>query len=207
MTPGEIRRAYDRYASWYDRLEWLLEALLLRRLRRRLLARAHGRVLDVAGGTGANLPWLPSGCRVTLADLSAGMIAVARRKSRRIPVADLMVAAAERLPFADAVFDTVVTSLATCTFADPVAAAREMSRVCRPGGRILLLEHGRSGRAWLARWQDRHAEAHARRLGCWWNRDPIAVVRAAGLEPKVVERRLAGALYAIDIVNMERVRP
>lgn len=202
MAPDEIRRAYDRYAAWYDRLEWLMEALLLRRLRRRLLARAHGRVLDVAAGSGANLRWFPSGGGLTLADFSAGMLAAARRRARRMRrPAEFVLAAAERLPFRDGVFDTVATSLSTCTFADPVAALREMSRVCRPGGRILMLEHGRSSRAWLARWQDRHAEGHARRLGCWWNRDPIAAARAAGLEPKTVERRLAGAVYAIEIVN------
>lgn len=202
MQRDEIRRRYDRYAAWYDRLEWLLEALHLRGLRRRLLAHASGRVLEVAAGTGANLRWFPPGCRLTLADLSAGMLALARRRAACLGVAPgFVLAAAEQLPFTDAAFDTVVTSLSTCTFADPAAAVREMARVCRPGGRILMLEHGRSDRARLARWQDRRAEGHARRLGCWWNRDPLAAVRAAGFEPHSVARSLAGGVYLIEIIQ------
>jgi hypothetical protein len=59
-----------------------------------------------------------------------------------------------------------------------------MRRVCRPGGSVLLLEHGRSNRPGISAWQDRHAAKWATHLGCWWNREPLENVRKAGLVPR-----------------------
>jgi len=201
-TVEELSKAYDRIARWYDLAEALPEWILLRRLRRRLLRRARGQVLEVAAGTGRNLPFYPPDCTLTLVDISSGVLAVARRRAERLgrPV-QFEVMDAQALAFPDGSFDTVVSTLSTCTFPDPVAALREMDRVCRPDGRILLLEHGRSNRAWLARWQDRKAPAHARRLGCYWNREPLLLVRQAGLE--VVEARR----YALGMVYLIEARP
>jgi len=96
-------------------------------------------------------------------------------------------------------FDTVVSTLGTCTFLDPVEALCEMRRVCRPGGRILLLEHGRSDRPGIAEWQDRRAPKHAACLGCWWNREPLENVRKAGLKPHTATRGLLGMVHIIDV--------
>lgn len=198
-TAEEIRRAYDAFARWYDLAEVLPELLLLRRLRRRLLRRARGEVLEVAAGTGRNLPFYPPECRLTLVDLSPGMLAVARRRAAGLGRdVTFLVGDAQALDFPDAHFDTVVSTLSTCTFPDPVAALREMARVCRKDGRILLLEHGRGDRPWLARWQDRTAAAHARRLGCHWNRDPLALARQAGLNVVVLRQYAFGMIYLME---------
>lgn len=199
-TPAALRAAYDRFAPWYDLSLAPLEWALLGRLRRRLLSGARGRVLEVAAGTGRNLLHYPPGVReLVLVDLSPGMLARARRRARRLGRPACFAAAdAQALPFPDARFDTVVSTLATCTFPDPVAALREMGRVCRPGGRILLLEHGRSRLPWLARWQDRTAAAHARHLGCHWNREPLELVRAAGLGLIDAERHALGIVHLIE---------
>ncbi|MBX6378065.1 MAG: class I SAM-dependent methyltransferase [Clostridia bacterium] len=198
-TAEELRRAYDRFARWYDLTEALPEWLLLRRLRRHLLGQARGDVLEVAAGTGRNLPYYPPECRLTLADLSPGMLAVARRRAERLgrPVT-LHVMDAQALALPSRSFDTVVSTMSTCTFPDPVTALREMARVCRADGRVLLLEHGRSDRPWLARWQDRKAPAPARRLGCHWNRDPLALVGRAGLEVLKAQRYALGMVYLIE---------
>lgn len=103
---------------------------------------------------------------------------------------------AARLAVRDAAFDTVVSSLAVCTFPDPVSALRDTARVCRPDGRLLLLEHGLSDRAWLAHRQRRRDAAHARTLGCHVNRDPLA--REAGLRVQQVRRVLFGTHYLIE---------
>ena len=190
----ELQSKWDRASRWYDLATAVLEALVFRRLRSRLLKSASGRVLEVAGGTGRNLGHYPTGADVITIDLSPGMLAKARKRGApKVAVMD-----AEHLAFRDGLFDTVVSTLGTCTFLDPVEALREMRRVCRPGGRILLLEHGRSDRPRIAAWQDRRAHKHAACLGCWWNREPLENVRKAGLKPRTANRRLLGMVHVIQ---------
>ena len=98
-----------------------------------------------------------------------------------VPV-ELQVADAQSLPFEDNSFDTVVDTFGLCSMEDPVSALREMQRVCRPGGRILLLEHGRSPYEWLARMQDKSADKHAERWGCYFNKDIYGLIREAELK-------------------------
>lgn len=206
MDKREIREKYDALARWYDRAEGLGELLGVRRLRREIFARARGRVLEVACGTGKNFRWYADRADgIVAVDLSPGMLREAMRRAQRLRARGLQapvrfaVMDAEALAFRDGVFDTVLSSLTTCTFPDPVAALREMSRVCRPEGRLLLLEHGRSDRGWLGRWQDRHAEAHYRRMACRWNREPRELVDAAGLRPLRHRRAFFGIFHLMEL--------
>jgi len=109
-----------------------------------------------------------------------------------------LVADARALPFSDHSFDTVVSSLSTCTFPNPVAALGEMARVCKPSGRVLLLEHGRSNKEWLGRFQDRHADQFAKPLGCHWNREPLELMRTAGLRLVAARRVFFGIFHTIE---------
>jgi ubiquinone/menaquinone biosynthesis C-methylase UbiE len=188
LTPQELSRKYNRVARWYDRVEGILGLLGVSRLRRRVLQQASGKVLEVAVGTGKNLPYYSHECRILALDLSREMLNITRKRAAKLSMnVSFLLADAEALPFADESFDTVVSSLSTCTFPDPVTALKDMARVCRPKGKVLLLEHGRSDREWLGRWQDRHADQFAKPLGCHWNREPLELVRQAGL--KIVEAR------------------
>jgi ubiquinone/menaquinone biosynthesis C-methylase UbiE len=188
FTSQEVSRKYDRFARWYDWLEGIPDLLGLSRLRRRLLRRASGRVLEVAVGTGKNLKFYPSNCRITALDVSNEMLNVARERAAKLSMdISFSLADAEALPFPAHCFDTVISSLSTCTFSNPVGTLEEMARVCRTEGKILLLEHGRSDRERLGHWQDRHADKFARPLGCHWNREPLKLVRQAGL--KIVEAK------------------
>jgi ubiquinone/menaquinone biosynthesis C-methylase UbiE len=190
----DLQRKWNRASRWYDLATVALEALVFRRLRSRLLKSSVGRVLEVAAGSGLNLAHYPGGLDITAVDLSPGMLIRARnRGARKAAVMD-----AQHLAFRDGSFDTVVSTLGTCTFPDPVEALREMRRVCRPGGRILLLEHGRSNRPGIATWQDRHAAKWAAHLGCWWNRDPLENVRKAGLEPHAATCGFLGMVQVIQ---------
>jgi ubiquinone/menaquinone biosynthesis C-methylase UbiE len=191
----EIREKYDRIAKWYDfliPLEWLG----LGAARRELLAGARGDVLEIAAGTGRNFRHYPQEARVTAIDLSPAMLAIARR--RATPNVRLAVMDAEALGFAAASFDTVISTLGLCTYPHPEAALREMGRVCRPGGRILLIEHGRSDRPRIARFQDRHAAFHVNATCCHWNREPLELVQIAGLRVIASRRRLFGIVHAIE---------
>jgi ubiquinone/menaquinone biosynthesis C-methylase UbiE len=197
----EISAKYDRIARWYDWLEGIPNLLGLSRLRRTLLRGVSGKVLEVAAGTGKNQTYYPRDCRIIALDLSGEMLKVARNRAARLSMpVSFLVADAETLPFPDNSFDTVVSSLSTCTFPDPVAALEEMARVCRSSGKILLLEHGRSDRERLALWQDRHADQFVKPLGCHWNREPLTLIRDAGLKVVRTRRTFFGMFHQIEAV-------
>ena len=184
----EIREIYHDMAPRFDRFE-PVDRLVTGRYRDRLFSRASGRVIDVACGTGVNFPYLPDDVDLVGIDLSEAMLA---RASERLAELDLegevRQADAADLPFEDDSFDTVISSLSTCTFPEPVAVLREMDRVCAPDGRILLLEHGRSSVGALARFQDWWAPRHFEKHGCRWNQEPADLVAEAGLEAMAVDR-------------------
>lgn len=199
LSKETLQRKYDRAARWYDPAETLLGWLGLGRLRHKLLRKASGDVLEVAVGTGKNLPYYPRGCNVTATDLSPEMLTVARKRADRLDIdMTFYVMDAEALDFPDGSFDTVVSTLSTCTFPDPIKALREMARVCRPGGKILLLEHGRSSHPRLAHFQDRRAEGFAKPLGCHWNREPLELVGHAGLSTVMARRTFFGIVHTIE---------
>jgi ubiquinone/menaquinone biosynthesis C-methylase UbiE len=127
------------------------------------------------------------------------MLKVARNRAAKLSMrVSFLVADAEALPFADKSFDTVVSSLSTCTFPNPVAALEDMARVCRTSGKILLLEHGRSDRGWLGRWQDHHADKFAKPFGCHWNREPLELTKSAGLKIIRSHRSFFGVFHRIE---------
>lgn len=199
LTSREISEKYNRFARWYDWVEGVPEILGVRSLRRGLLQQASGRILEVAVGTGKNLSYYPRACRIVAVDVSREMLNVARKRAAKLRINVCFVLAdAERLPLSDKSFDTVASSLTTCTFPNPVAALREMDRVCRTGGKILLLEHGQSDRKWLANWQDRRDDRHARQLGCHWNRRTPDLVREAGLKVSKARRSFFGIFHQIQ---------
>lgn len=106
---------------------------------------------------------------------------------------------AENLKFADGSFDTVVSTLSTCTFPDPVKALQEMKRVCRPNGLILLLEHGHSSLPWLANFQDRNEYQHYQdHAGCRWNQDPLGLVKAVGIKILRSKRNILGMFHSVE---------
>lgn len=144
----DARRAWDRRAAGYDNMGDRGERLAIGDSREWICSRARGRTLEVAVGTGRNLPRYRESVELVGIDLSPNMLAQARRRAhalgRRV---ELCEGAAEHLPFPDASFDTVVCTLGVCAVADRATAIVEMRRVLRPGGLLLLLDHAE--RRWL----------------------------------------------------------
>ncbi|MGH7846590.1 MAG: class I SAM-dependent methyltransferase [Candidatus Binatia bacterium] len=199
----DIAEKYDRFAHWFDCVEGIPDLLGLSSLRQQILQQASGKVLEVAVGTGKNLPYYSKGCRIIGVDISRQMLAIAQRRASRLQLnPTFLVADAAALPFSDNNFDTVLSSLSMCTFPNPVAALREMARVCRIDGKVLLLEHGRSDREWLGQWQDRHANQFAKPLGCHWNREPLKLVRQTGLKIYRAKRHFFGIFHQIESLKM-----
>jgi ubiquinone/menaquinone biosynthesis C-methylase UbiE len=202
ISRDEWLEIHNRAAQEYTNSAWFRETILgTARLRKRAFATARGTILDVACGDGENFAVLPTAGPIVGVDFSPVMVEKARERARRLgrPI-DLHQMDAEALQFPDAHFDTVVSALATCSFLDPIAALREMRRVCRPGGQILLLEHGRSQWAWLGRYQDRTAAQMIERGGCRWNQEPQELIRAAGLRIVTARRSHLGVFHIIHAV-------
>lgn len=198
------------FAALYDRVLAGTEAAGLAEHRRRLLNGARGRVLEIGAGTGANLRYYPSSVdALALVEPEAPM---ARRLTKRVHEqprrAAIVSAAAERLPFPDAYFDTIVCTLVLCTVGDLSKALAEIRRTLRPEGQLLFLEHVRSEDRRLAAWQDRlnglnRLVAH----GCNCNRATVEAIRAAGFEVTSLERGalpLAPAILRPMVVGTAR---
>ncbi len=130
MTKGQIRQTYNRIARWYDLMEGIPEILGVRRLRRELLQRASGKVLEVAAGTGKNFRYYPRASSIMAVDISSAMLEIARRRADSLGLnITFLIMDAEALGLHDQSFDTVVSSLTLCTFPDPVAAIKFKYRI------------------------------------------------------------------------------
>ena len=171
--------SYDKQMRFYDRL--------LADSRPWVCAQATGHTLEVAIGTGLNLPFYPPGVELTGTDLSPGMLGVAQTRARQLGrVVDLREADAQALPFPDASFDTVVCTFSLCAIPDERRAVSEMTRVLRPGGLLLLADHI-AGATWPVRAIQRMIDLVTVPLqGEHYLRRPLRQVQAEGLQ---VERR------------------
>jgi ubiquinone/menaquinone biosynthesis C-methylase UbiE len=192
-----VRRIYDRVAGRYDGAErW--ERRVFGANARELVREARGDVLELAVGTGRNLPLYPPEARVTGIELSAAMLARARARAAAGEIdAELRQGDAQELPFADASFDTVVCTFSLCTIPDDRRALAEARRVLRPDGTLLLVEHVRSPNR-LVRALERLADPVLRRVaGDHLLRDPLDHLADAGFTVERVERSRAGLLERV----------
>lgn len=160
--------------------------------RRELLSRVRGRVIEIGGGTGANLPFYRTGVEeLAITEPEEPMARRLERKLAEYPQlpARLVHAPAESLPFEDGRFDYAVSTLVLCTVADPERSLGEIRRVLKPGGQLVFLEHVRSDDPRLAKWQDRlHGLQYRLAHGCNCNRPTLSYVESAGFAVEDLER-------------------
>jgi ubiquinone/menaquinone biosynthesis C-methylase UbiE len=171
------------FALVYNPSLWVGEVAGMRSRRRGLLTRAHGRVVEIGAGTGLNVALYPDDIgELVLTEPDPSMRRkLARTLHRCGRVARIVDASAERLPFADASVDTVVSTLVLCTVEDPERTLSEIARVLRPGGQLLFVEHVRASSRVLAACQDlffRPWRGFAG--GCRCNRETAELMRACG---------------------------
>ena len=186
--------SYDKQMRFYDRL--------LADSRPWVCAQATGHTLEVAIGTGLNLPFYPAGVELTGSDLSPGMLGIAQTRARQLGrVVDLREADAQALPFPDASFDTVVCTFSLCAIPDERRAVSEMTRVLRPGGLLLLADHV-AGSAWTVRMIQRVLETVTVPLqGEHFLRRPLDQVKDLGF---TVERRDRFTLGLVERIAARR---
>jgi len=184
-----VTRRYDRIARFYDLIDKPMDLLGVGRRRKRLLSRAQGRTLEVGVGTGRNLTLYPDGVHVTGIDASANMLAIAQDASTaRASDLTLELGDVQHLAYGDDSFDTVTATCVFCSVADPVAGLREVARVVRSPGQVLLLEHVRPRTAMLGWLADRLNPVTRRLIGPEINRRTEDNVVAAGLRIVDVHR-------------------
>jgi ubiquinone/menaquinone biosynthesis C-methylase UbiE len=170
------------FAATYDSFSRKSEEAGLRDMRRGLLADAGGAVLEIGAGTGANLAHYNGNLEsLVFAEPEPAMLKRLLAKARdQAPLATILRAPAEDLPFEDASFDTVVSTLVLCGVDDQARSVREIRRVLRPGGRFLFLEHVRSDDPALARFQDRMNWLNRLVVQCDCNRPTLSTIEASG---------------------------
>jgi ubiquinone/menaquinone biosynthesis C-methylase UbiE len=191
-------RVWEKMAPRYDRDIQFWEKVQFGGGRAWIGARAKGRILEVAVGTGRNFDFYSRGVGITGVDLSPDMLDIARRHATDLDLeVDLRVAAAEALPFDDDSFDTAVCTLSLCTIPDPAASIAEMKRVLRPGGQLLLLDH--IGSSWWPIWAAQRLveQLTIRAAGEHMTRRQLPLVEAAGFDIVETQRLKAGTVERI----------
>jgi ubiquinone/menaquinone biosynthesis C-methylase UbiE len=177
------------FAFTYDRFSSGSEKAGLAEMRRSLIAGASGDVLEIGGGTGANLGYYGASVEsLTVTEPEPPMLKRLERKAReQSSQATVLRAPAEDLPFEDASFDTVVSTLVLCGVDDQPRVVRELRRVLRPGGRLIFIEHVRSDDPRKAKMQDRMNPLNRFMVCCDCNRPTLDTIRSAGFEVSALE--------------------
>jgi ubiquinone/menaquinone biosynthesis C-methylase UbiE len=197
-----------RFAAFYN---WLMGRALVRRmfdpLRREIVGQAHGIVLEVGAGGGQNFPFYDPArvVRVEAVEPDEAMLAAARRRleAALVPIT-LPRDPVESLQFPDAQFDTVVVTLVLCSVQDPERGLREIWRVLKPGGTLLMLEHVRAQARMVAWLQDVLVPVTTRCMGHdHWNRDTLQTVLHTGFQTTEA-RQLSGGLQPMLYVQAMR---
>ncbi|MFG3438842.1 class I SAM-dependent methyltransferase [Nonomuraea sp. NPDC047897] len=198
-SPEDLVGYWDRQAATYDSRSAGVERRFLADSRRWVCGRARGATLEIAVGTGANLPYYPGEVGLTGIDWSPAMVRAARRQADRVHRAvTLDQADATALPFPAATFDTVVSTFALCCVPDERAALAEALRVLRPGGRLLLADHVAAS-FWPLRALQHAVELVSVPLqGEHYTRRPLTILRGLGAVVEQAERLTMGAIERVQ---------
>jgi ubiquinone/menaquinone biosynthesis C-methylase UbiE len=198
LTIEQARTHWDEHAPRFDREMGFYERILFGGARAWACSRVAGEVLELGIGTGRNLRFYPTDTKLTGVELSSKMLEIAQsRKASTMPAADLRIGDAQALEFGDATFDTVISTFSLCSIPDDAAAVREVKRVLKPGGRVVLVEHVKSPSRVIAAIQ-RMLEPIARRQCDSVLREPLNHLRREGFEIEVLERTKWGIVERVQ---------
>ncbi|NOR81551.1 MAG: methyltransferase domain-containing protein [Methyloprofundus sp.] len=176
-----IRQRYDRLAPYFDRIESMMEKMMMGELREKIWQKVQGeKILEVGVGTGKNFPYYPAKA-ITAIDFSPAMINEAKKKSQHLGVVvDLSIMDVQQLDFPDNYFDSVIGTFLFCSVPRPKQGLLELKRVCKPGGEVLLLEHVLSSNKIAAAIMHFLNPITVRLVGANINRETVKTVQACG---------------------------
>ena len=195
-----IKKRYDRMAPYFEGLEAVMEGLFFKNWRKKLWAKVDGHhILEVGVGTGKNFDFYPDDARITAIDFSQEMLKqAARKKDRKNSQVELHLMDVQSLCFADNSFDTVIASFVFCSVPLPLKGLKELYRVCKPGGQVLLLEHVLSSKPVLAKIMNFINPAIVRIAGANINRNTVKNVKACGFASVRVDERSGDIIKLIE---------
>ena len=195
-----IKQRYDRLARYFDGLEAVMEGLFFKSWRKQLWAKVDGHhILEVGVGTGKNFEYYPAGARITAIDFSQKMLEQAtHKKDRKNTSVDLNLMDVQSLCYADNSFDNVIGSFVFCSVPLPRKGLKELYRVCKPGGQVLLLEHVLSSKPVIAKAMNFINPAVVALVGANINRDTVKNVKACGFASVRVDERSGDIIKLIE---------
>ena len=220
MSEQSIKRAGDFFSQIGEKYDQLAPNYDIRmrhwgaKLRMKLLARASGKTLEVAIGTGLSLQSYPAQffefsehlsdetdkSQIIGIDASQRMLSLAQLKATALRLRfECHLMDAQNLDFEDSSFETVICIMSTCVFPEPVKALNEMARVCKRSGKVLLLEHARVTKLGIGWLQDLLAPISVRNWGCHLNHDILKSIRSSSLNIISEEWILGGFLGMIEL--------
>lgn len=200
----KIRTRYDRVSGVYDFFEQPMELMALRRYRLEIMKDVTGKVLEVGVGTGKNIPYYPEGITITAIDFSSKMLERARDKAEKLNRSvDFHIMDVQNMDFPDDTFDYVFTTCVFCSVPDPVQGLKEIRRVCKPDGEIIMLEHVRSEKKVIGAFMDLINPIIVNLYGANINRRTVDNIKEAGFI-NVEEIDLMGdVVKKIVIINIK----
>lgn len=197
---NKIKKRYNRVAGFYDILDKPME-MAVSGWKEKLLSGVKGKVLEVGIGTGRNIPYYPTNVELTGIDFSPKMVEIARKKAIGKSNIQLLEMDAENMDFTDNSFDTVVTSCVFCSVPNPVKGLKEIRRVCKNDGKILMLEHVRSQKKVVGELMDVFNFIPLNIYGANINRETYQNLLKAGFQPENIEVENVW----LDIVKLIRI--
>ena len=180
-----------------------LESGTFKDIRRDLISRAKGKVIELGSGTGVNFPFYQNVKSVTAIEPNPYMIQRSERnkKMASVPI-EIIQTSAERLPFEDHAYDTVVATLVFCTIPDVEKALNEVRRICKSNGKILLFEHVKMEQPILANMQIILTPFWKKVCdGCCLNRETVRVLKSNGFHIVEMKKFYRGLFVMIEIQN------
>jgi len=198
----KIRKRYDRASKFYDIFEQPMEIMSLKKWRLEVTKGLKGKVLEVGVGTGKNIPYYPEDIDITAIDFSEKMLAKAREKSSQFNKnVKLIHMDAQNMNFPDNTFDIVFTTCVFCSVPDPVKGLKEIRRVCKPDGKIIMIEHVRSEKKIMGIVMDIFNPLTVNLYGANINRETVKNVKIAGFTEIDVTNLTSDIIKKIVIYN------
>ena len=194
------RKRYNRIAFFYDLMDAPLERLCFASWRPMIRDSIKGsKALEVGVGTGKNLDYYPDDIEITAVDLSPKMLKRAQKRAGMLELdVRLFEMDAQNLAFPDQCFDTVFATFVLCSVPDPVQGLRELRRVCRLDGRLVVLEHVRPDSKLLGIFFDVLNPFVVRMMGANINRRTIDAIKEAGWQIKTEKKLFSDIVWLIE---------
>ena len=197
----KIKHRYNRISSIYDLIDKPMEHMFSKQ-RKNMLKEAQGKILEVGAGTGKNFEYYPDDSEVTAIDFSSKMVKIAKKKAAGLPnISRVLEMDVENMSFDDNTFDTVITSCVFCSVPHPIIGLKEIRRVCKRGGKILMLEHVKSKKPIIAPLMDIINPIPLHIYGANINRDTVENLHKAGFHNIKVKDLWLDILKLIIIKN------